>query len=194
MARPHYDPSQPKARELLIGAFWDLLFELPYPNISVRELCRRAKVNKNTFYYHFENLDSLAREAIDTALFKNLGILLSSKTGFTKEEIAALMETPEMQVKVKRASILLSPNGAALRDTASQQIINVWCELLGDTEIDGIRMLHMQFLVGGLLNVLSGHNAQEFPSILDEIAEFEEMPVLIGSLQKVHEHVPSSRG
>ena len=54
------------ARDKLEAAFWDALAEGSYEGISVVGLCRSAGVNKNTFYYHFDNIDELARAAAES--------------------------------------------------------------------------------------------------------------------------------
>lgn len=183
MPRPRNDSQKPKARNALIESFWELLAEEPFQNISVRELCRRAEVNKNTFYYHFENIEELAQVAVDSALFRELGALLLSAETVDKGSITNLMATPEMRLKAYRAGVLLSPNGVALRDMTIQRIINVWCDLLGEAPIEDDHLLHMRFLAGGLLSVLSGHKAQEFPFILSRLGEFEGMAMLVNSFR-----------
>lgn len=183
MARPRTNSPEPKARDALMDAFWETLAETPYQNISVRELCRRAKVNKNTFYYHFGNIEELARIAVDSALFRELGALLLSAEAADRESIVKLMAAPEMRLKALRAGVLLSSNGTALRDMTTQRIINVWHELLGEEPIEDDRLLRMRFLAGGLLAVLSGREAQEFPAILSRLGEFEGISALAQSFR-----------
>lgn len=45
-------------REALIG----LLKEKPYTEVTVREVVERAQVSKNSFYNHYENLDTLVQD------------------------------------------------------------------------------------------------------------------------------------
>ena len=68
MARPKYETGDVQARERLADAFWNLLEGEPYTQMSAREVCRKAGLNKNTFYYHFSDLDELADEAVARAL------------------------------------------------------------------------------------------------------------------------------
>jgi len=178
MARPRYKSGDLRAEDALVEAFLGLLSEVPYHKVSVRELCRRAGVNKNTFYYHFGSIDELAGAAIDGALFRELAELLASGRTVTRADIAALMATPEMRAKAGRAAVVLSENGAALRDEVARRIVGVWQELFGDAGAGEDRMLCMQFLVGGLLNVLSGHGAQEFPVIIERLGELGGLEAL----------------
>ena len=49
---------------ILTGAFWELLEEKPYKKITVKDIVDRCKVNRNTFYYHFDGINSLFEEAL----------------------------------------------------------------------------------------------------------------------------------
>ncbi|MDO4276238.1 MAG: TetR/AcrR family transcriptional regulator [Eubacteriales bacterium] len=48
-----------KTLEAVESSFLDMLEELPFEKITVRELSRRAKINTGTFYLHFQNMDDL---------------------------------------------------------------------------------------------------------------------------------------
>lgn len=45
-------------------AFLELLDEKDFEFITIRELCQRAKVNRSTFYLHYENLSDLLNETV----------------------------------------------------------------------------------------------------------------------------------
>ena len=64
MPRPRLDCDTPSAIQRMINAFWHLLSERRYRNITVTDIVRRANVNRNSFYYHFNKLDELAYRAI----------------------------------------------------------------------------------------------------------------------------------
>ena len=49
---------------ILTGAFWELLEEKPNKKITVKDIVDRCKVNRNTFYYHFDGINSLFEEAL----------------------------------------------------------------------------------------------------------------------------------
>lgn len=46
-------------------AFLELLDEKDLPFITVKEICRRAGVNRSTFYLHYETIDDLLRESVE---------------------------------------------------------------------------------------------------------------------------------
>ncbi len=51
-----------KTMEAIQGNFHDLILEKEYSDITVKELCERARINKKTFYTYYETLDDLLLE------------------------------------------------------------------------------------------------------------------------------------
>ncbi len=51
-----------KTMEAIQSNFHDLILEKEYSDITVKELCERARINKKTFYTYYETLDDLLLE------------------------------------------------------------------------------------------------------------------------------------
>ena len=43
----------------IVDTFWQLLEEKPYNKITVQDIVNRCQVNRNTFYYHFQDIPDL---------------------------------------------------------------------------------------------------------------------------------------
>lgn len=48
--------------ESIKQAFKEMICEMDYEDITVKELCDRARINKKTFYYYYPSLDDLTAE------------------------------------------------------------------------------------------------------------------------------------
>lgn len=72
MARPRHDEKGPSAVERIENAFWDMLSRMPYREIKIAALAREASVSPNTLYYHYANLEAIARHALRNCLDKNV--------------------------------------------------------------------------------------------------------------------------
>lgn len=48
-----------RTEQKIVQVFGDLLQEMPLNKITVRELVERCGINRNTFYYHFQDIPSL---------------------------------------------------------------------------------------------------------------------------------------
>ena len=72
-----------KGTEVLIAnAFYALLEEKPLSKITVREIVERCGVNRNTFYYHFEDIYSLLHWMLEQealVVFKKFNLLTDYK-------------------------------------------------------------------------------------------------------------------
>ncbi len=59
MARPKKSEEK-DALSRLEESFWNLLEKYPYNMITIKLLTAEARINHNTFYYHFRNIDEMA--------------------------------------------------------------------------------------------------------------------------------------
>lgn len=53
-----------RTKKAIMDAFWLLLEEKPYSKITVQNIVERCQVNRNTFYYHFQDIPTLTEESI----------------------------------------------------------------------------------------------------------------------------------
>ena len=51
-----------KTIEAIHSTFEEMLCEMDYKKITVKELCERARINKKTFYRYYDVLDDLLEE------------------------------------------------------------------------------------------------------------------------------------
>ena len=51
-----------RTREAIRTTFEDMICEMDYEQISIKELAQRARINRKTFYLHYNTLDDLLRE------------------------------------------------------------------------------------------------------------------------------------
>jgi TetR/AcrR family transcriptional repressor of nem operon len=70
------------ARQRLMDAAYDLIWEYSYGAITIEAICERAAVKKGSFYYFFESKSELAITAID-AWWKQRGEVLAETFDFS---------------------------------------------------------------------------------------------------------------
>ncbi len=51
-----------RTKDAIRSAFKDLVMELPFEKITVKAIADKARINRNTFYLHYETVDDLLRE------------------------------------------------------------------------------------------------------------------------------------
>ena len=58
-----------KTKSLIKGAFIELVEEKGFDNVSVKDICLKAQINRNTFYLHyFDKIDLLTKIANEVFL------------------------------------------------------------------------------------------------------------------------------
>ena len=53
-----------RTKKLISDAFWEILEEKPFNRITVQNIVECCQVNRNTFYYHFQDIPALAEYSI----------------------------------------------------------------------------------------------------------------------------------
>lgn len=99
MAGEGTEMKQAERRERTRGeierAFMSLVSERGFDRVSVKDICLRADVNRNTFYLHYTDKDDLARALLDRMLLTQIGALA--------EEASAMSEaTPDRIEEIVR--------------------------------------------------------------------------------------------
>ena len=173
MARPKQDGS-PAADARIEAAFFELLKEKPFDKITVSALVHEAGVNRNSFYYHFADLDDLARSAVANLLVPEIPRLLAS--GFTpaSEEVDEVFAKAVASTGAlgRLAAVTGAHSTAALRGMLKSAFLDLWLEVFELTPdgLDRRTAATVDFALGGMLELVSA-----LPPRADLVAELDEI-------------------
>lgn len=162
MPRPRRDSNIPPARERMESAFWGLLANREYRRITVTDIVHRAKVNRNSFYYHFSGLPELADAAIlnevrTSPLIQEAPDPTVDPQEQWRKRITHFMNSPREQQRLDRLALLAGPHSSpelveSLHDFARMSLIQTL-----DLDADRLDLktdLLLDFTAGGLLTIL----------------------------------------
>ena len=163
MPRPRMDSDVPPATQRMRDAFWTLLTDREYRRITVTDVVREARVNRNSFYYHFSGLPELADSAILTEVASTP--LVQDAPDPSEENpqqawerrLTRLLDTPSERRRLDRLALLAGPHSSpelidSLRDFGRMTLMQM-LEL--DTDrLDLKTDLLVDFSVGGMLAIL----------------------------------------
>lgn len=173
MVRPRRGEGVP-ANKRLENAFWDMFAEMSFDDITVSSISKRAEVNHNTFYYYFDNLDSMASQMIEQNLISDMPLLVLSGFSTGTFDLDQIMASQDARQKFQRICILAGPNSASwMRDKLMDAVYNLWMKSIGINTFDLTRdeKIIFTFAIGGLLAVLGEHAQSGDPSELKIILE-----------------------
>ena len=92
-----------RTREAIRKTFEEMICEMDYEQISIKELTERARINRKTFYLHYNSLDDLLRE-LQNEMAKN----------FIKRTQG--LERPRDMDKITREFFLVSEGAGRLHE------------------------------------------------------------------------------
>ena len=163
MPRPRLDCDTPSAIQRMIDTFWQLLSERDYRSITVTDIVRRAHVNRNSVYYHFNKLDELAYRAIHDEVSRS-PLLQSGGAGNVpdlqhwRRHVGELISTDEERKRTGRLTMIVGPHTdpvlySAFHDNEREALLLV----LGLTpeDVDSRTDLMLDFIIGGILGMLN---------------------------------------
>lgn len=121
------NPTALHSREWLVDALLSLMEERPYPEITVRDICRKADLSRQTFYNFFGSKDAVIRFCVHRCysemmerLSGSLPVKLSDITRQLTETLYANRELMELIVRHELGYLLELELVAVVRIFAEQ--------------------------------------------------------------------------
>lgn len=171
MARPRKDQEGPTAQQRLEGAFWGMLAEGPFRDITVSAVCSRAGVNHNTFYYYFDGMEDMARRLFERNMLPQmveatLPLLLSGAA-----DVDAIARDAEVAAHFRRAALFASSGSEVLASILRSSLVDLWLGAvgLGADELGQAERDRLSFIFGGLVAALGDMGRDASPRRVGEI-------------------------
>lgn len=173
MARPKRIPGEKTARERMEDAFWEMLAEMPYDKMTGKEICARANVSHNSFYYHFENMDDMARQIFDCLIVPEIPAAIMQSISAGVPVVNNLMGFPDAKRRFDKMCLLASSGSPFLMGLVRQMVLNAWLGAMGleESDLTPADRLDLTFALGGALTLL-GSGLVSLDS--DAMREFSE--------------------
>lgn len=163
MARPKYEDNVPTARERIEDAFWNLLEKMPYDEITLAAITRKAKVNHNTLYYHFDGIDDLAMQLAEDNLVAELPLRVMDGSFGAKEAQIAMMGDPDLRRRFHRICLMVSPNSPSwLVRHVRESVMGLWLQSAGISSMDDLakdEQMRLSFIMNGVLGLLGEYGS-----------------------------------
>lgn len=157
MARPCANTDVTPARQRITDAFFALLSEGGYSDVTARTLASRAHVSPNTIYYHFDCIFDVARCAVEEELSSELALFLISPEGKDSESLASLMQDPANIRRFERIRLVAASENAQLTALLTEAVKGKWLDAVGvDEESLGAEQSQdLRFIFGGAIDLLA---------------------------------------
>ncbi len=184
MARPKRVDGEPTAKQRMEDAFWDMLADIPYHKMASREICKRAGVSHNAFYYHFENLNDMAHQLLDGLFIPELPLSLLSIVDGDLTSTQGIEAIPDLPSRLSKMRLLASSGSPELAGLVSDEVLKAWLRAIGtdESELSDEDYIDLTFIIGGIMALLGSGIV---PSESAALASFAEREVGQGVIRKM---------
>ncbi len=167
MARPRKDKVGPDARTRIIDAFWSMLAEGPYDDVTVKGLASKAQVNHNTIYRHFNSIEHVATTAVSEIY--SIEAAMQVLELFTRPELIneKHLAAQGLDERVDKVLLAIRSGSPLLMSTIKEAIKSCWMQITGASwdKLADETKLELSFILGGITSTL-----QSFRSVDDMLA------------------------
>jgi len=147
-----------RTEEKIVAAFGELLCEYPLSRITVKEIAQRAGVNRNTFYYYFQDIPTLAAQTI-------------------KEQVDRIVQTYSRFSTPMDCVVPLIRFGMAYR----QAILNIYRSVQRDVFLSGLNELTLYIVTEYAKTATGLSRPEQWPHKLKLLARYHKC-ILVGVL------------
>ena len=171
------------------AAFWRLLETEPYARITVQRLADAAGVNRNALYYHYANVDDVAKKAFTNFL----------KTDATRQFASLLLNFirhgqrvdigPEFTQEVKKLQLCACSDSLYLNQMLKNALKDTWFGILHiqEDKLTAAEALSVEFIVSGIVALLGSKATAEDPRLMLTLPETDIGKAALQSLLKLAE-------
>lgn len=169
-----------KTKQAIQDVFCEMIKESTLNEITIKELCARADINKSTFYLHYRDIYDLA-DSIQNLLIENVCAIID-EYDYTE----TVEKAPEMWKRIaethfkdsKSLGSLMKQSGMisvvnnlenAVIDTIMKKYVEAGVEQ--GTEAYFIRHLSVTFVINGYIGVLREFDVAEMENAMIRISE-----------------------
>ena len=190
MARPEKSNKEEMATVKIENAFWRLMETEKYADITVLRISQEAGVNRNSFYYHYRDIDDLAYIA-----FKN-----NVENEVAGKMIAALLERfqnddgkpavtsdPVALLCVERVILCAGSDSPYPRRLVIELLKKVWFHALSIREelLSADEKLQVSFIFSGLAATLGSQEIKKSPHSMSVLSRTEIGKAVISTMKNI---------
>lgn len=190
MARPRKADTEQAATVRIENAFWKLLERGRAEDITVRLISQESGTNRNSFYYHYSDVNDLAAKAFSNNMNTRASqiltaVLLNELNGEYYVERPTF--DPDILIHSRRIMLCARSESSYLKGLVGDMLKQIWFdafsikeELLSETE-----RLEISFIFSGLVAVLGSKEVKDSPLKMYELAQSELGKTIIAELKKI---------
>ena len=190
MPRPKKSDTNGAAAIKIENAFWDLLKTERYADITVLRVSQEAGVNRNSFYYHYRDIDNLAYLAVkhnaehEVSRAWIAGLLAAFQGNGAWPAVTA---DAAILPHAERIILCARSDSSYLKQLITDFLQEVWFDFFSiDKErLSTVEKLQADFVFAGLIATLGSREIQESPASMSLLVRTELGKAILSTIEKI---------
>lgn len=190
MPRPKKSESNASAVVKIEKAFWQLLKTEKYSDITVLRISQESGTNRNAFYYHYKNIDDMARKAFLRNADKDVSrALIAMLLSNSKDDNAMAELTIDSAIVEHSRRIMLCAGSDSpyLNSLVYDQLKKIWFDYMSIREdlLSTEEKIQVRFIFAGLVAVLGSQEIKECPLLMSKLAKTDIGKTFIATIREI---------
>ncbi|MBK0348359.1 hypothetical protein JDW15_06870 [Aerococcaceae bacterium zg-ZJ1578] len=190
MARPRKTDFTNRAVVKIENAFWKLLETEKYTDITVLRIVQDSGVNRNSFYYHYRDIDDLAYQAFKNNTSNDASrMMISSILTVLKCQSEEKISDIDMSILSNSRRVMLCARSEStyLKQLVNDYLKEIW---LDSFSIDEERMtteekLQIDFIFAGIVTTLGSQEIENNPLLMLRLVSSEIGKSMLSTMKKI---------
>ena len=168
MARPKMNQPEASAVYRIEAAFWALIEQKDFSDVTMQLLAKEAGINRNTLYYHYDNLYEVASRSFSKVIRDEASMVLIDTLLSAPQNLSNKWEQLELNDRLKKIHLLARSDSPLMRSLLKDAIISRWFSKLGiDLQsLTSEMQLQIDYIASGFISVLGNPGIEKNPLLL----------------------------
>lgn len=188
MARPRKSDRDEMATVKIENAFWSLLETERYSDITVLRVSQEAGINRNSFYYHYKDIDDLAYKAFAGNADNEVSrTLISALLSSFQEGRSTLVFDMSILPHTKRIMLCAGSDSPYLNRLVNDLMKKEWFNSMSIKEelLSTDERMQMRFISAGMAAVLGSQEMRENPLSMSILSQTEIGKAMISTMKRI---------
>lgn len=170
------------------NAFWSLLETERYSDITVLRVSQEARINRNSFYYHYQDINDLAYKAfVRNADNEVTRTLIAALLSTFQEGHSALVFDMSILPHTKRIMLCAGSDSPYLNQLVSNHLKAICFDSLSIKEelLSGDERMQIRFISAGMVAILGSQEMKDNPLSMSVLSQTEIGKAMISTMKRI---------
>lgn len=173
MSRPKMNEREASAVYKIETAFWALIEQKDFSDITMQLLAKEAGINRNSLYYHYANLYEVASQAFNEVMSDEASMVFIDTLISAPQNLISNWERLQLSDRVKKVHLFARSNSPLLRSLLKEALISRWFRKLGidQQSLTAEKLLQIDYIASGFISVLGNPEIEKNPLFLQSFPD-----------------------